>query len=1405
MTPEHQARFRRVHGNFTFFLCRIAFLLIMVLGLAHGDALAGQPVAEVAQPSVQLSISTIATRSGYSTTYQLSAGWNLISINLNLDDDSRALLRDKGAMALDESNKAYTVSGDLAVSQACWIFCQTAEMLTLFGALPENFDFIASLQPGWNFVGPLRERFLSGDGIFAWDWDGKRFCVTDSLLAGHGYWIYMSDGYVAPPAEDTYLVIDLSEGPSARTYPITCLSTPPVGGWTEEYKTTKLVLRKIPAGAFMMGSPQDELGREDDETQHHVTLTKDFYAGVFEVTQKQWHLVMGNWPSWFENESCRDSRPVEQVSYEDIRGSTTGLGWPFNNNVDAGSFLGRLRARTGLEFDLPTEAQWEYACRAGTTTALNSGKNLTAKEECPNMDEVGQYRYNGAHNDGSDDIYWPADGDTSGGTNTVGSYKPNQWGLYDMHGNVQEWCLDRWNGNAYSPKAVIDPKGDERSSYRAIRSGTWAYKAHDCRSAYRDFAWPSAQYNDVGFRLATPPAEDTYLVIDLSAGANADNYPITYRAAPPDGGWTEAYKTTKLVLRKIPAGALTMGSPEDEPGRGVDETQHQVTLTKGFYMGVFEVTQKQWNLVMGNWPSSFANESCRNSRPVESVSYDAIRGNNTGSYWPDNNDVDADSFLGRLQARTGLRLDLPTEAQWEYACRAKTTTGLNSGTDVTGEEECPNMAEVGRYKHNGGADGSGDGGPAKVGSYKPNQWGLYDMHGNVSEWCLDWWDGSDYSAQAVTNPAGDAGEMRVFRSGSWFNSAKDCRSACRSGSQPSGFSTYVGLRLAAQPEPEPKPQDTYFVIDLSAGASAASYPVTGLSAPPANGWTDEYKTTKLVLRKIPAGAFTMGSPEAELGRYDDETQHQVTLTKDFYAGVFEVTQKQWSLVMGEDSWPSYFTNPSCRDSRPVEQVSYDNIRGSDTGSGWPANSDVDANSFLGLLREKTGLDFDLPTEAQWEYACRARTTTALNSGNNLTNAVTCPNMAEVGRYKHNGGSDDSMDVDTSGGTTKVGSYKPNRWGLYDMHGNVVEWCLDWRQSDLGGSAQTDPPGAAEGAQRTNRGGGWGHDAANCRSAYRDSIVPSNQYKDVGFRLFARSPEVSYLVIDLSAGPNANSYPISYRFTAPAGGWTEEYKTKKLVLRKIPAGTFIMGSPEDELGRYDDETQHQVTLTKDFYAGVFEVTQEQWSLVTSYWPSYFRHVPSRYSRPVEKVSYHDIRGGNVGAGWPDNNDVDAYSFLGKLRARTGLAFDLPTEAQWEYACRAGTETALNSGKDLTDTEECPNMAEVGRYWRNGGEGRTQYGDETVGPAIVGSYKPNQWGLYDMHGNIAELCLDRWDGNDYSPEAVTDPTGAAYEESRIVRGGSWGHYNARDCRSAYRENSPPSDKYWYQGFRLVITAP
>jgi uncharacterized repeat protein (TIGR02543 family) len=291
----------------------------------------------------------------------------------------------------------------------------------------------------------------------------------------------------------------------------------------------------------------------------------------------------------------------------------------------------------------------------------------------------------------------------------------------------------------------------------------------------------------------------------------------------------------------------------------------------------------------------------------------------------------------------------------------------------------------------------------------------------------------------------------------------------------------------------------YLVLDLSAGSGdGVVYPVSYLDAEPEEGWTDEYKTTKLVLRLIRGGTYTMGSPTNELGRGDGyETQHEVTISKPFYMGVFEVTQRQWELVMG--SKPSYFKS-SC-EKRPVEQVSYYDIRGNSAGSGWPGSAEVDATSFLGRLRARTGVSaFDLPTEAQWEYACRAGTETALNSGKNLAGKDSCPNMAEVGRYWYNGGGNYHEYGGTSSGTAVVGSYKPNAWGLYDMHGNVCEWCLDWWTGDLGSGAATDPVGNTLESNRVPRGGGWYNYAKMCRSAFRTSLEPSYRNNGCGFRL-----------------------------------------------------------------------------------------------------------------------------------------------------------------------------------------------------------------------------------------------------------------------------------------------------------------
>lgn len=279
----------------------------------------------------------------------------------------------------------------------------------------------------------------------------------------------------------------------------------------------------------------------------------------------------------------------------------------------------------------------------------------------------------------------------------------------------------------------------------------------------------------------------------------------------------------------------------------------------------------------------------------------------------------------------------------------------------------------------------------------------------------------------------------------------------------------------------------YMVVDLSGGVDALSYPVSYLSSVPAGGWTDEYKTTKLVLRLIPPGTFMMGSPSDELGRSSNETLHQVILTKPFYMGIFEITQKQWQLVMGSSKPTSSGSYNIVGDLYPAHGISYNEIRGTVNGAAWPIHNQVDADSFIGRLRSKVNMLFDLPTESQWEYACRAGTGTALNNGKNLTRTGSnrCVNLDEVSWYYPR----------SNNRPTTVGSYRENNWGLYDMHGNVWEWCVDGYQDNLGSSTCTDPIGSTSGSSRVMRGGGysvysdWG-EPQRCRSASRISVGPN---------------------------------------------------------------------------------------------------------------------------------------------------------------------------------------------------------------------------------------------------------------------------------------------------------------------------
>ncbi|MDD4018011.1 MAG: formylglycine-generating enzyme family protein [Kiritimatiellae bacterium] len=204
----------------------------------------------------------------------------------------------------------------------------------------------------------------------------------------------------------------------------------------DSYATDKLVLRRVSAGTFMSGGTSTALPTTP------AAVSNAFYAGVFEVTQKQWYHVMSNWPSYFSNTAYRDARPVERVNYNAIRGATNDtpfVNWPATGAaVSPDSFLGKLRAKTGISgFDLPTSKQWEYLCRAGTATYYNDGLPMPANTASNDqINALARYINNSAFSS------WGPNVTTAAGTAKVGSYLPNAWGLYDTHGNVTEWCLD---------------------------------------------------------------------------------------------------------------------------------------------------------------------------------------------------------------------------------------------------------------------------------------------------------------------------------------------------------------------------------------------------------------------------------------------------------------------------------------------------------------------------------------------------------------------------------------------------------------------------------------------------------------------------------------------------------------------------------------------------------------------------------------------------------------------------------------------------------------------------------------------------------------------------------------------------------------------------------------------------
>ncbi len=555
---------------------------------------------------------------------------------------------------------------------------------------------------------------------------------------------------------------------------------------------------------------------------------------------------------------------------------------------------------------------------------------------------------------------------------------------------------------------------------------------------------------------------------------------------------------------------------------------------------------------------------------------------------------------------------------------------------------------------------------------------------------------------------------------------------------------------------------------------------------------------------IKGGTFLMGSPDMEEKRYSHESPQHWVKVQPFFLCKYPITQAQWQAVMGNN--PANFKG----NNRPVEKVSWD-----------------DAVAFCQKLSLKMGRCYRLPSEPEWEYACRAGTTTPFYFGETIT-----PDLVNYdGNYTYASASKGVWRQQT----TDVGSFPPNAFGLYDMHGNVYEWCQDVYHENYNGAPSNSSAWESGGDsnRRMLRGGCWYFNSRSCRSASRNFDVPGRRDVYIGFRVALVPAAISAPVLPtpsvLSQPSTVVAAPVlptsSFQFTTVTvdargeivsrqQGQADVFAEKlgnnvSLEMVSIKGGTFLMGSPDTEKERDSGESpQHRVTV-QPFFLGKYPITQAQWQAVMGNNPAEFKGN----NRPVENLSWNNalwqtLMGknpaefmGNNPAEFKENNRPvenvswnDAVKFCQKLSQITGRNYRLPSEAEWEYACRAGTTTPFHFGETIT-----PDLANYYGNYTYASEPKGQYRKQTTD---VGSFPPNAFGLYDMHGNVCEWCQDIWHEN-YNG-ATSD--GSAWESGgdsnrRLQRGGSWNYFPSY-CRSATRDSYGPDNRHYNIGFRVAL---
>ncbi len=899
----------------------------------------------------------------------------------------------------------------------------------------------------------------------------------------------------------------------------------------------------LPPGSFLMGSPiSDPDFIADEGPQTEVRLTQGFFLGRKEVSQGEYLALMGTNPATFKGEV---SRPVETVSWSEAADYCARL-------TQREQAAGRIPA--SWRYRLPTEAEWEYAARAG-------GADRFGFSEA----RADEFAWQGAN--------------SLERTHPAGGQRPSAWGLYDLAGNVAEWCADAYGD--YSGAAVVDPPGATKGQARVVRGGSYLAPLAFCRAAARD-ARNGVDYRDawVGFRVALAHERAEPVVDPVAVGGTVSGL-VTIK----DGKDPVAGVAVFLVDTNYPAdtnnlrnnrSALVAATVTGQDGRycfsNVKPGNYAVMPMKtedgsawqlaaaGASASPFVTVENGQGTVdfTAQYPSLFELE---NYQYIVNIYFDTtIFSTNDYSFSVNRKLWSGFGFPWSVQYgkpygdeyllfNTNLvhnmaRIQLTACYGYSYFFVGKDNVfvvELSSGTNLlktTVEYELGNCPKESSFawdlKGSRGKWPTGLGAPVVEPATKWEAPGRFlarwlpvaAAYGYVVEVSTDGTFAENQGrptfsidAEAATRLVVDLpvapteGRPWFYRVAAYGDTvfspysgkarvALDPLAApsaqAASGVTPAGFTANWaplagawGYRLDVATDL----QFEHFILrDAEVGSNTWFRLPSQLAGEPANYYRVRGVAGSLVsansavirvpygvpgMAWLPPGALVMGSPGQEPDRNPNEgPQTQVTLTHGFWMSQWETTQAEYVSLMGTDANPSFFSGDG---TRPVERVTWH-----------------EATNYCGKLtaqeraagRLPPGYVYRLPTEAEWEYACRAGMGTATAFGDSLGSS-----QANFDGRLPYGAAEKNQFL---GQTVAVGQYLPNAWGLKDLHGNVMEWCRDWHGSYPGASV-ADPRGSEAGEGRVVRGGGYASAGRDCRSAWRGQRLPDARNQDVGFR------------------------------------------------------------------------------------------------------------------------------------------------------------------------------------------------------------------------------------------------------------------------------------------------------------------